>query len=78
MNARLSIHRICAFALSIAAAATLVAISRPVCTRRRLKKAKTALRGCRPSKTRGHRTEASGNNVEYGAKIKEYTISRTS
>ena len=72
MNSKLFLHRICAFALSIAAAAALWQFSFGVHAQK-AEKPKAHPPAAADKKAVANKTEASPNNAEYGAKVKEYT-----
>ena len=70
MNAKLSLARLCAFAMSIAAVVTLWQFSSGVHAQKAAK-AKTAHPPSAGDKKAAAKTEAATNNAEYGAKVKE-------
>ena len=72
MNVKLSVSRLCAFALSIAAVLTLWQFSSGVHAQK-AEKEKTAHPPSSADKKATVKTDASPNNDEYGAKIKANT-----
>lgn len=73
MNARISLRWICAFALAIAAAATMWQFSSGVHAQKAEKPKTAHPPAAAAKKPATSKAEVSPNNVEYGAKIKEYT-----
>jgi hypothetical protein len=72
MNAKLSVSRLCAFALSIAAVVTLWQFSSGVHAQKAAK-AKTAQTPSSADQKAAAKTEAATNNAEYGARVKANT-----